>query len=236
MGTKSDGLDIGNRMKQYERVSEYMLPKRIPVIIRIDGRAFHTVTRAKFGKNWSAVFVDYMIEVAKTVMRDIQGCNFCYCQSDEVSFLLTDYKTIKTECWFGYDISKLVSISASIASSVFSVRYGDYLSFDSRAFSLPQDEVCNYFVWRQIDATKNAVQMAGREYFSHSELKNKTCNNIQEMLFQKKQINFNDYPIIRKRGFCVVRDKMGFPEVDMTIPVFSQNRDYVEHHVYVRED
>ena len=60
MGTKSDGLDIGNRMKAYEGCSEYMLPHRIPVIIRIDGRAFHTITRRRFKKNWSMEFVEQM--------------------------------------------------------------------------------------------------------------------------------------------------------------------------------
>jgi tRNA(His) 5'-end guanylyltransferase len=102
MGDKKmskDGLDIGDRMKQYESVTEFHLTKRVPVIVRIDGRAFHTFTR-KFGKGWNEKFVECMIEVAKGVQSEMQGCNFCYCQSDEISFLLTDYKTIRTSPWF----------------------------------------------------------------------------------------------------------------------------------------
>jgi tRNA(His) guanylyltransferase len=228
---KSDGLDIGNRMKDYERVSEIILPKRIPVIIRIDGRAFHTITRQRFGKAWSFEFVEQMVETAKVVSKEIQGCGICYSQSDEISFLLTDYKTVKTDPWFGYDVRKMISISASLASSVFSRLYGKNVSFDSRAFSLPQDDVCNYFLWRQIDATRNAIQMAGREHFSPKQLFEKSCNNIQEMLFTEHQINFNDYPIIRKRGFCVIKG-----EVDDQIPIFSQDRNYIEKWVNVRED
>ena len=229
--SKEDGLDIGDRMKRYENISAFYLPHRIPVIIRIDGRAFHTITRRRFGKNWSMEFVEQMINTAKTVIADMQGCDFCYSQSDEISFLLTDYRTINTDGWFGYDIRKLISISASLASSVFSRLYGRDIAFDSRCFSLPHDEVCNYFIWRQIDATRNAIQMAGREYFSHKQLHLKSCNEIQEMLFQQKSINFNDYPIIRKRGFCLIKK-----ELDKEIPIFTQDRQYIEKWVYVRED
>ena len=228
--SKSDGLDIGNRMKRYENVSLWEMPRRIPVIIRIDGRAFHTITRRRFGKSWSQEFVDQMVETALAVISDIQGCNFCYSQSDEISFLLTDYRTISTEAWFGYDARKMISITASLASAVFTRLYGKNVCFDSRVFSLPQDDVCNYFLWRQIDATRNAIQMAGRELYSHSQLYEKSCNEIQELLWQKG-INFNDFPTHRKRGFCIVDGN-----ADFKIPIFSKDREYIERHVFVRED
>jgi len=144
-----------------------------------------------------------MVETALAVIKDIQGCQFAYSQSDEISFLLTDYRTISTEGWFSYDARKMISISASLASAVFSRLYGRNICFDSRVFSLSQDEVCNYFLWRQIDATRNAIQMAGREIYSHKQLNKKSCNDIQEMLW-KKNINFNNYPIHRKRGWCII--------------------------------
>ena len=243
----NDGLSIGDRMKGYERASEIILPKRIPVIVRIDGRAFHTITRKRFGKIWSMEFVEQMIETAKIVMKDIQGCNFCYSQSDEISFLLTDYRTIRTDAWFDYDLRKMISISASLASSVFSKLYGNNVCFDSRAFSVPQDDAINYFIWRQIDATRNAIQMAGREYYSHKQLYKVSCNQIQELLFQKG-INFDKYPIVRKRGFCIVNEPImrttsavvlprpGNEKVDLEIPIFSKDRSYIEKFIYVRED
>ena len=229
--SKSDGLSIGDRMKVYESVTEYHLTRRVPVIIRIDGRAFHTITRKRFSKNWSSEFVEQMIEVAKTVVEDIQGCKFCYSQSDEVSFLLTDYRTISTSPWFDYDLRKLVSISSSLAASVFSRIYGKNVCFDSRAFNMPQDDVCNYYIWRQIDATRNAIQMAGREHYSHKQLHLKSCDEIQEMLFKEKGINFNDYPVIRKRGFCIINGNL-----DDNIPIFTQDRKYIETFVDIRED
>jgi tRNA(His) 5'-end guanylyltransferase len=226
----SDKTSIGDRFKDYEAVTRYYLPYRVPLILRVDGRSFHSVTRKSFGKKWAREFTDIMIETSKNVQKEIDGCSIAYCQSDEISFLITNYKTISTEGWFKYNLSKMVSISASIASVTFSMLYGKPVSFDSRVFSVPQDDITNYFIWRQQDSTRNAIQMAGREYYSHKELNNKNCNMIQEMLFQKG-LNFNDYPIIRKRGFCIVNE-----ELDENIPVFSKDREYIEQHIYIRED
>lgn len=226
----SDGLAVGDRMKRYEDVFAGMLPHRIPAIIRIDGRAFHTITRRRFGRAWSAEFVEQMIETAITVQADMQGCSFCYSQSDEISFLLTDYKTIRTGSWFDYDIAKMVSISASLAASVFSRLYGKNVCFDSRAFSLPLDDVVNYFVWRQVDATRNAISMAGRERYSSKQLQNKNCGDVREMLLQK-DIDFDDYPTIRKRGFTIIDGV-----VDKEIPIFMEDREYINRFVDVRED
>lgn len=224
-------LDIACRMKQYEQNFYYTLSKRIPVIIRIDGRAFHSFTRKNFGIFYSEEFRNLMTQTMKYVADEIQGCNFAYCQSDEISFLLTDYKTIKTQSWFNYEIVKMVSISASLAGSFLTNKIGQLLSFDSRCFSIPYDEVCNYMIWRQIDALRNSIQIAGREHFSHKQLLNKNCNEIQEMLFQHKKINFNNYPVYRKRGFCYMNGV-----IDNNIPIFSKDRNYVEQFVYVKED
>jgi len=145
----SDKTSIGDRFKKYETVTRYYLHSRIPVILRLDGVAFHTITRKSFGRKWSIEFTNLMIETSKRVQKEVQGCNFCYCQSDEISLLITDYKTINTNSWFNYNISKMISVSASMASTTFSKLYGKEVSFDSRVFSLPQDEVANYFIWRQ---------------------------------------------------------------------------------------
>ncbi|MCP3682010.1 MAG: hypothetical protein GY861_04900 [bacterium] len=225
----SDGLDIGDRMKRYEKVSNWTLPRRIPVILRVDGRAFHTITRRRFKRAWSEEFLAQMTSTAHALMSEIQGCDFCYSQSDEISFLITDYKTIRTDAWFSYEINKMVSISASIAAARFSNIFGKEVQFDSRVFSLPLDEVVNYFIWRQIDATRNAIQFAGRENF-HKHLEGVSCNEIQELLFQRG-INFNDFKTVRKRGFCIIKN-----ESDYEIPIFSKDRDYIERFVNVRED
>jgi tRNA(His) 5'-end guanylyltransferase len=100
--------------------------------------------------------------------------------------------------------------------------------FDSRCFNIPEDEVTNAFIWRQQDATRNAIQMLGQCNFSHRELQNKSCNDIQDMLMLERGVNFNDMPTEFKRGVCCRRDETGKWIIDKEIPVFTQDRTYVE--------
>lgn len=225
---------LGDRMKEYESVTRMKLSHRIPAIIRIDGRAFHTLTRRLYGGKWSPTFSKIIMpSVAAGVMSGIQGCNFAYGQSDEVSFLLTDYRTVHTSAWFDYVVQKLVSVTASLATMEFVHVNGaqDMVTFDARAFSLPHDEVVNYFIWRQQDATRNAIQMMGHEHLTQSELNFKNCDEIQELLFTNKGINFNDSSTVRKRGYCIINGV-----TDFEIPIFTQDRQYVEQFVNIRED
>jgi tRNA(His) guanylyltransferase len=225
-----DKTTIGDRMKGYEGINERFLTRRIPVILRLDGRAFHTVTRKLFGRGYNIAFSRIMQETALAVQEQIQGCEFCYGQSDEISFLLTDYRKITSEGWFCYNLNKILSISSSITSVKFSKLSEMDVEFDSRAFNIPKDEVCNYMLWRQQDATRNAIQMAGREQYSQKQLHGKSCSDIQELLFQKG-VNFNDYPTERKRGWSICKGI-----IDNQIPIFSQDRNYIEKFVYIRED
>ena len=226
-----DRSDLAERMKTYESVSKSYLTKRVPVIIRIDGKSFHNVTKRNYPKGYSRVFTEHMLNVALAVMSEMQGCKFAYRQSDEISFLLTDYRTIQTDGWFNYNINKLVSVSAACASAELSLILMDRIMFDSRAFNIPKDDVCNYFIWRQVDATRNAIQMAGQLHFSKSELHKKSCNQMQEMLFSEKGINFNDFTASQKRGECIIDGKL-----DLEIPVFTKEREYIERFINIRED
>ena len=109
---------LENRMKAYEHITRNYLTRRIPVIIRIDGKAFHTFT-----KGIKRPFDDKLHEVmevtTKLLLSNIQGCKLAYTQSDEISLLLTDYDAIETDAWFGYNIQKIASISASMATLYF---------------------------------------------------------------------------------------------------------------------
>lgn len=126
--------------------------------------------------------------------------------------------------------------------------------FDSRVFNIPREEVTNYFYWRQLDASRNSIQMVGQANFSHKELQYKSCNDIQDMLMTQKGINWNDFPTYQKRGSCVVRNKIvlesdGVKEkcmlrdpkqgennwiIDKDIPIFKgDGRQYIEQFVNV---
>lgn len=270
--------DLGNRMKTfYEQIPKTRLMRRTPVVIRIDGKAFHTFTRG-FKRPFDDVLIKTMQETAKYLCENIQGCQLAYTQSDEISLLLIDYQRFETSAWFDYEIQKMCSISASMATMAFNRIFSETVSdlkidntkpmdkyfdavysgamFDARVFNIPKEEATNYFYWRQLDASRNSIQMVGQANFSHKELQNKSCNDIQDMLMTQKGINWNDYPTYQKRGSCVVRNRIvlesdGKKEkcmlrdpkqgennwiIDYDIPIFKcEGREYIEQLVNVGE-
>ena len=114
---KNDSL--GTRMKEYyENISKTKLTRRTPVIIRLDGRSFHTFTKG-FNKPFDDILMSTMKEVTKQLCKNIQNAKLGYCQSDEISILLCDYDTLTTEAWFDNEVQKICSISASMATLYF---------------------------------------------------------------------------------------------------------------------
>lgn len=112
-------MSLGDRMKEYyENISRNYLVRRMPVIIRIDGKAFHTFTRG-MKKPFDNIMVKSMQETMKYLCENIQGCVLGYTQSDEITLVLVDYKTLTTDAWFGYNIQKMASVSASMATMAF---------------------------------------------------------------------------------------------------------------------
>lgn len=234
---------LGNRIKSYENVFRQYLPQRMPVIIRCDGRSFHSFTRG-FNKPWDIDMREAMTEAAKALVSEISGAKLAYIQSDEISVLINSYETFETQAWFDNNLQKIVSISASVASvnfnnSIQKVKQLKKLAtFDARAFVVPREDVSNVFYWRQKDATRNSVQGLGQYHFSHKKMQNKNNSQIQEMLFQEKGINWNDCETWQKRGWCVLRNKVekngvlrSVIEPDFEIPEFNKDREYITRHI-----
>ncbi len=236
--------DIGTRMKGYEDINRYYLTKRMPMIIRVDGKSFHTYTK-NCKKPFDEKFRYAMFETGKALLNEIQGSKLAYFQSDEISILATDYEELNTQAWFDKNLQKIVSVSASIATAAFNnpihndLNKDEMALFDSRVFVLPKEEVCNYFLWRQQDATRNSIQGLGQFHFSHKELHKLSCNQIQDKLFKEKFINWNDIQTWMKRGICLYKKaisrKIDNNDVirttiveDLEIPIFSQDRNYIE--------
>lgn len=183
---------LGERMKRYEETCHFHLSPKIPVIIRVDGKSFHTFTK-KCVKPFDISMISAMQLSAFTICREMQGFKFGYHQSDEVSFLLTDTDNIFSQQWFGYDYSKIVSIAAASMTAVFNetnwckeykrenvIKHPPI--FDARAFNIPETDVENYFVWRAKDYERNSLNMYARSFFSHKQLANKNKQEIHEML------------------------------------------------------
>ena len=111
--------DLGTRMKEYyENIPKTKLMRRTPVAIRIDGKAFHTFTRG-FKKPFDEVLIKTMQETTKYLCENIQGCVLGYTQSDEITLILVDYKRLNSSAWFDYEVQKVCSISASMATMAF---------------------------------------------------------------------------------------------------------------------
>lgn len=242
---------IDDRMKEnYEIRNRRFLTRRTPVIIRIDGKAFHTYTRG-LDKPFDAVLVQDMQLTTKYLCENIQGCRFGYCQSDEISLLLIDYETFETDAWFDYCQNKMESIAASMATAEFNrlrlIGYfegdsnGDLLCslvekqklafFDARSFNIPKEEVCNYFVWRQQDATKNSISMLAQSLIPHKELQGKNVNEMQELCFQKG-INWNDLPTTQKRGTACYKKET---KKDLTGKVSIENLEKNQNNVWIAD-
>lgn len=204
---------LGDRMKQqYEVRARTFLPRRTYCIIRLDGKAFHSYTRG-LERPYDQQFMDDMAETAKFLCQQVEGCKLAYTQSDEISLVLTDFGTIHTQAWFDGNQQKLVSVSASMATAKFNEsRPGKLAFFDSRAFTIPDPvEVGNYFVWRQLDATRNSVSMTAQSKFSQRELHGKSSGEMQDMLWTEHGINWNDCDPRFKRGTVVVPRLEGSP-------------------------
>ena len=287
--------ELGRRMKDfYESVPKTRLMRRTPVAIRIDGKAFHTFTRG-FQKPFDEVLVKSMQETMKYLCENIQGCVFGYAQSDEITLILVDYKHLNSDAWFDYEVQKMCSIAASMATMAFNrafdkevtkfyykhnivepsgneywdsqdshIRFATYdnardkgAMFDARVFNIPKEEVANLIYWRQLDATRNSIQMVGQANFSHSELQGKSCNMIQNMLLQERDINWNDFPTHLKRGSCCIKNDTNITfarnygeevengsiqrphwEIDLEIPIFKEEgRQYINQRIlYDAED
>ena len=288
--------ELGKRMKEYyESIPKTKLMRRTPVAIRIDGKAFHTFTRG-FQKPFDEVLIKSMQETTKYLCENIQGCVLGYTQSDEITLILVDYKKLNSSAWFDYEVQKMCSIAASMATMAFNKHFNeevsswkaktfptDYLGyntgmvsmadiqlletytnamnkgamFDARCFNIPKEEVTNLIYWRQVDAARNSVQMVGQANFSHSELQDKSCNMIQDMLHEEKGLNWNDFPTYLKRGSCVIKTEgkatcaktakdgsiitwtADRPHwiVDKNIPIFKgESREYIEKLIQPEEE
>lgn len=274
---------LGERMKEfYEYIPRTKLMRRVPVAIRIDGKAFHTFTK-DFRKPFDRVLISTMQRTMKYLCENIQGCVLGYTQSDEITLILVDYKKLNSAAWFDYEIQKMCSVAASMATMTFNKVFAemvedykvkcytnDVLSqgvetqqeqqryievlckavekgamFDARVFNIPREEVTNLIYWRQVDATRNSIQMVGQANFSHKELQNKSCDMIQDMLMTKKGINWNDFPTHLKRGSCCIKEEYSLDEslprkhwvIDNEIPIFKgEDRQYIEKLINFKEE
>lgn len=202
---------LGDRMKIYEaaEAGRRLMPL-LPVMARIDGRAFHSFTRG-MDRPFDQRLSDAMVETTRQLVRETNAC-MGYTQSDEIT-LAWHADNHKSQIWFDGRVAKMTSQLAAHATLTFYRLMLETMpgfahrlpTFDARVWQVPnRTEGANVFLWREWDATKNSVSMAAAAYYGHKELHGKNSADKHELLFQKG-VNWNDYPAFFKRGTYVQR-------------------------------
>lgn len=211
-------MDLSDRMKSYEGAFRETFEGNNPIMVRVDGKAFHTYTRDCV-EPFDIKFHEAMDEAAKALCSEIQGAVMAYVQSDEISVLINPRKSSGTMMWFDGNIQKIISVTAAIASTVVTIESRNMFDeirqalFDSRAFELPVSELANYFIWRQSDALRNSVQSMARSVFSHKALNGKSNAEMRQMLADMGS-SWDAVPVRFQRGRTVIRYRM--PETPHT--------------------
>lgn len=204
--------DIGTRMKSYE--SNRRLANGA-VIIRVDGKAFHTWTKQiDANKPFDEAVIASMQWATRAVAENMQGFKLAYTQSDESTFLLTNTGE-KEQQWFGGKTDKLISVTASMFTYFFNQEFNHWSMkkgysnvpafFDARVFNIPVEDAANCFYWRQLDWLRNSVHMLARAHFSHKELLGKSAKEAKAMLLAKG-VDWEDLRIDQKYGTFIIKE------------------------------
>lgn len=225
---------LGNRIKSdFEDRTRFKLPRRSYHILRLDGKAFHTYTKG-CKRPFDEKLMSDMDETAKYLCSQIQGAKFAYTQSDEITIVFTDFDQVETDLWFDGNIQKIASVSASMATAYFNKLRPEYPAialFDSRVFSVAiRPEVFNVFLWRQIDAMKNSVQMVARTFLGHKKCEGQHTEALKQLLKEAGHAwedcpeGFKTGRMIFKESFTVEASTKETPKGTISIPAHERTR------------
>jgi tRNA(His) 5'-end guanylyltransferase len=210
-------ISLGDRMKAYEKTytNQQALPL-IPTIARLDGKSFHTWTKG-LDRPFDDDFIWIMQLTARALVEQTNAI-LGYTQSDEIT-LIYYTEDPKSQIFFDGKLHKMTSVLASMCTAIFNeevVHKGEaahvhprlykfahkpLAMFDCRVFQVPtKEEAVNCLIWREQDAVRNSIQALGQAHFSHKQLHEKNQNDIQEMLWQERTINWSNLPMVKKRG------------------------------------
>lgn len=198
-------MELSDRMKLYEAIeSDRLLIPSLPIMVRIDGKSFHTWTRdcqRPFDEKIQRLF-----DATTKFLVDETNAVVGYTQSDEISLVLWNFEIPDSQVMFNGRTQKLASVLSSMATARFNELAPNYFPdkslafFDCRVWNVPNwNEAVNCLIWRELDATRNSIQSAAYALYSNNQLFKKTTSEMQEMIFQKG-INWNDYSPRSKRG------------------------------------
>jgi len=225
---------LEDRMLYYRGLTDYKLMPRSYVMVMVDGRSFSHLIKNKFKKPFDDNFIRMMNETAKYLCENVSGCKFAYVQSDEISLVITDFENENTESFFGFRLTKMLPIIASLATSKFNQVMADYrigqvtgnsasagdtvqmcrdainnmplYQFDCKCWNLPTyNDVFAWFLYRQIDCVRNSKQAAAQARISHKQLEKLNSDEQINLLKEMTGIDWNDYEDGKKFGRFIYR-------------------------------
>lgn len=234
---------LSEKCNYYRSLTDYKLIPNLPVIIMLDGRSFSKVIKKRFSLPFDKRFIDMMDFTAKKLCAEIEGCRLAYVQSDEISLFLEDYKTIKSNSFFGYRLTKVLSIAASIATGYFNRELwkiypeADPIQFDCKAWNVPNlNDVYAWFLHRQNDCVRNSKQQVAQSHYSHKQLEGLSADNQVQKLKDEKGISWwHDFRDEERYGRIVLKEKEHFRNEELGVeydrsvwkayPGFELNKD-----------
>ena len=222
-------------MKEYEVYSDLRVPVNSKIIIRLDGRSFHSFARSmELTKPYDDYFYKVIVEVCRDLFEEFSPI-FIYTFSDEINMLLDALP-------FSGRIEKMDSVIASFTASSFTMHYGREfpkpVAFDSRVIPVNDEDVYDYFKWRQDESWRNCVNGYGIDFLkskypskiANEKIKGLNLSDIHELLFQNG-INLNDVETWKKRGIGVYRKTkkvVGFNK--------KESREQISYRTYINVD
>lgn len=233
--------NLESKCLYYRGLTDYKILPNTPVIVMLDGRSFSQFIKHKFKLPFDNDFIDMMNKTAEYLCQKIQGCKLAYVQSDEISLLLTDYDTPKSDLFFSGRLCKMQSIIASLATARFNqlmflyeLKTGGYdwckfdamgvlynlkdayemiekhalYQFDCKVWPVPSaNDAYAWFLYRQLDCTKNSKQQVAQTYVPHKKLLNHTTDEQVEITKADAGIDWNtDFPDGMKYGRFIYKE------------------------------
>lgn len=223
---------LKEKCEYYRKLTDYRLVPNTPIIAMVDGHSFSSLMKKRFNLPFDNDFINMMNETAKYVCENVQGCKFAFVQSDEISFLITDYENDDTDSFFGYRLCKMQSLIASMATAKFNQLFTKYqvkkialsgekmlldemfnsiklVDFDCKVWSVPTvNDAFAWFLYRQNDCIRNSKQQAAQTYISHKMLHKLHTDDQIKVLYSEKGISWeNDYDDGKKYGRLIYKSK-----------------------------
>ena len=235
--------NLGDRMKLYEEPTSLRLQIKTPVVIRVDGRSFHTYTKDA-QKPYDELIQGAMQAATWALCSEAMGAVIGFQQSDEITVILQDWQNYESEQWFGGNVQKIAMSAAVIVTNAFNSYPGivdtfGQASFDGRVHNIPHHEIVNHLIWRQQDTLRNSVSTLAQNNFSHKQLQGKSCDEMKAMLLDRG-VDWEKYlPTFVRHGFVVRKQYVQFEGAgplehgvsswvkDFNAPLFNENREYV---------